>query len=137
MENLDNPKKVFMKIIKITFIVSLIPIISTIIGGDFASLRGFVFGLVLSFLLLRLKLINITRSVSMEEEKASSFLRNRYFLEYSIYFVALVFARYNSSMHFLATAIGLLMVKIVVIGWMIFDRLRNALEKKIQEYKNY
>ncbi|MFW6386348.1 MAG: hypothetical protein ACOCZM_00115 [Bacillota bacterium] len=137
MADYSDPKKVCYRIIKITLAVSLFPALSVLTRGDIASFKGFVFGLILSILLLRLKLVNIRRSLDFAEEKANSFIRNRYFIEYFIYFLALFLARFNPSIKYLAAAAGLLMVKLTVIGWMIIDFIRDRMEDKVEEYRNY
>ncbi|MFW5999448.1 MAG: hypothetical protein ACOCQC_02185 [Halanaerobiaceae bacterium] len=137
MVEFSDPEVVFYKIIKFTLLVSFFPAVSVLTGGDIASFRGFVFGLVLSILLLRLKLVNIRRSLDLEEEKASTFIRNRYFVEYFICFLALLLSRNSSSLNYLAAAAGLLMVKLTVIGWMIIDFARDRMKEKLAVYKNY
>jgi hypothetical protein len=125
-----------IEIIKKTYLISIIPIAYSLISGNFKTLLGFIFGLVISTLILRLRVVNIERSLDMEEEKAETFIRNRYFIEYAIYFVVLIVARKNPSLNFLAAAIGLFMMKFTVIMWVILDMARGGLNKKLQDYKD-
>lgn len=136
MKYINNPDRMQIEIIKRTYLISIIPIAYSIISGNFSSLFGYIFGLIISTLILRLRVLNIERSLDMQEEKAETFIRNRYFIEYAIYFVVLLVARKNPSVNFLATAVGLFMIKFTVIMWVILDMVRGGLNKKLQEYKD-
>lgn len=136
MNYLNNPDRIQIEILKRTYIISIIPIFYALISGEFESLLGFVFGLVISTLILRLRVLNIERALDMEEEKAETFIRNRYFIEYIIYFIVLLVARLNPSLNFLAAAVGLFMIKFTVIGWTIIDLAKGGLNKKLKQYKN-
>jgi len=80
MKDINDPQKVQMKILKMTYLFSLLPIISSLIAGEFDILFGFIFGLVIATLLLRLKYNNIIRALSIEEDSTEKFIRNRYFI---------------------------------------------------------
>lgn len=136
MKYINNPNRMQVEIIKKTYLISIIPIAYSLISGNYDTLLGFVFGLVISTLILRLKVINIERSLDMEEGKAETFIRNRYFIEYAIYFVVLLVARKNPSLNFLAAAIGLFMMKFTVLMWVILDMARGGLNKKLEDYKD-
>ncbi|MCF8008209.1 MAG: ATP synthase subunit I [Halanaerobiales bacterium] len=137
MNYLNNPDRIQIEILKRTYIISIIPIFYALISGEFESLLGFVFGLVISTFILRLRVLNIERALDMEEKKAETFIRNRYFIEYIIYFIVLLVARLNPSLNFLAAALGLFMIKFTVIGWSIIDLARGGLNKKLKKYKNF
>ena len=136
MKYINNPNRMQVEIIKKTYLISIIPIAYSLISGNYDTLLGFVFGLVISTLILRLRVINIERSLDMEEGKAETFIRNRYFIEYAIYFVVLLVARKNPSLNFLAAAIGLFMMKFTVLMWVILDMARGGLNKKLEDYKD-
>ena len=136
VKDIKDPGKIQKELLKRTYILSAFPIISTIVMGEYPSLFGFLFGLVISTLLFRLKFININRSIDMSEEKANTFIRNRYFIEYFIYFVVLIVSANNPSLNFLASAIGLFMLKFTVLAWALIDLVRDGLKKKIDSYKN-
>lgn len=135
MKNIDDPKKLQKEILKKTYLISLLPIISSLLAGEFDITFGFIFGLVIATLLLRLKYNNIIRALSMEEESAEKFIRNRYFIEYALYFVVLFSAARNANLNFLAAAVGLFMIKFVVILMSIVDLLKDTFQSKFDEYK--
>ncbi|ADO78091.1 ATP synthase subunit I [Halanaerobium praevalens] len=135
MKDINDPKKVQIKILKATYLFSLLPICSSLLAGEFDILFGFVFGLVIATLLLRLKYNNIIRALSMEEESAEKFIRNRYFIEYALYFAVLFSAAKNLNLDFMAAAVGLFMIKFVVIMWSIVDLLKDTFQSKFDEYK--
>ncbi|KXS48677.1 ATP synthase subunit I [Halanaerobium congolense] len=135
MKNIDDPQKLQKEILKITYLISLLPIISSLLFGEYDITLGFVFGLVIATLLLRLKYNNIIRALSMEEDSAGKFIRNRYFIEYALYFVVLFSAAKNANLNFLAAAVGLFMIKFVVILMSIVDLLKDTFQRKFDEYK--
>ncbi|MFW6022009.1 MAG: ATP synthase subunit I [Halanaerobiaceae bacterium] len=136
MKGIDDPVKLQKEVLKRTYIISAIPVISAVVMGKYSSLLGFMLGLVISTLMFRLKFINIIRSIDMSEERATTFIRNRYFIEYFIYLVVLFVSARNPSLNFLAAAIGLFMLKFTVLAWAVIDLLRDELEKKVESYKN-
>lgn len=135
MKNIDDPQKLQKEILKITYLISLLPIISSLFFGEYDITLGFVFGLVIATLLLRLKYNNIIRALSMEEDSAEKFIRNRYFIEYALYFVVLFSAARSDNINFLAAAVGLFMIKFVVILMSIVDLLKDTFQSKFDEYK--
>ncbi len=135
MKNIDDPKKLQKEILKKTYLISLFPIVSSLLAGQYDITLGFIFGLVIATLLLRLKYNNIIRALSMEEESAEKFIRNRYFIEYALYFVVLFSAARNGNLNFLAAAVGLFMIKFVVILMSIVDLLKDTFQSKFDEYK--
>ncbi|MFW6287956.1 MAG: ATP synthase subunit I [bacterium] len=136
MREIDDPIKLQKELIKKTYIVSAFPIIYTAILGKYSILLGFLLGLVISTLMLRLKFLNICRSIDMPEAKAEKFIRNRYFIEYFICLVVLVVSARNNSVNFLAAAIGMFMLKFTVLAWAFFENIRDSLDRKIESYKN-
>lgn len=136
MKYINDPNRMQIEIIKRTYMLSIIPIVYALIAGEFETLLGFILGLIISTLLLRLRVLNIERSLDMPEGKADTFIRNRYFIEYLIYFAVLVVARRNPSLNFLATAVGLFMMKFTVIIWAIFDMAKGGLQNKLKDYKD-
>lgn len=135
MKYIDDPDKMQSEVIKRTFLLALIPIIYSLLSGAFSSLLSFIFGILIAILIFRLRLIHIRRSLDMDKGKAVTFIRNRYFIEYGIYFMVLIVARRNPSLNFLATAIGLFFIKFTVIGWMILDMIKESWEKKLDSYR--
>lgn len=136
MKFIDEPEKMQKAILKRTYILALIPFFSLLFRRDFPTLLGFIFGLLIATLILRLRLLNIRRSLDMSGEEATTFIRNRYFIEYIIYFVVLFVAARNSSVNFLAAAVGLFLPKLTVIGWVIIDIIRDNIKEKMESYKS-
>ncbi len=135
MKYIDDPVKMQKEIIKRSYIIAIIPVVYSFLSGEFATLLGLLFGIIISTLILRLRVIHIERSLNMDQEKANTFIRNRYFIEYAIYLIVLLVARKNPSLNFLATAAGLFLIKFTVIGWVILDMLKESWQEKIDSYK--
>ncbi|SRR6056297_1116774 len=135
MKEIQDPVKLQKEIIKKTYLISLFPIISSLVAGSFDVFLGFIFGLIISTLLLRIKYNNIRRALDMNMEKAEKFIRNRYFIEYALYFIVLFTAARNNRINFLAAAVGLFMMKFTVVLWSVIDLLKDTFQRKIDEYK--
>ena len=135
MKYIDDPVKMQVEIIKRTFYLAVIPLSYSLLGGRMDVFLGLILGLVISTLLLRLKYLNIKRSVDMNQARAESFIRNRYFIEYIIYFAVLFVGHRNPSVDFLATAVGLFFMKITVMGWVVLDIIKNGWKNKLNSYK--
>ena len=125
MKNIDDPVQMQKKIIKYTYFFGSILLAVFLIKGDFKIFLGLIFGLIISTLILRLKFLHIARSLKMEEDKANKFIRNRYFIEYIIYFAVLITAFKNTDVNFIATIAGLFLMKLTIISWAIVDIIKN------------
>ncbi|MFW5986461.1 MAG: ATP synthase subunit I [Halanaerobiales bacterium] len=135
MKNIDNPGKLQKEILKKSYSFAVFFFLYNIIMGNYNLLLGYSFGLVIATLILRLRYIHIKRSLEMEKEKANSYIRNRYFIEYIIYFVVLITARRNENLHFLAAVMGLFTIKFTVLVWTGIDLVKTSLENKLESFK--
>jgi len=130
----DNPAEAQKELIKKTLIIALFPSLYALISGEFASLLGFLLGLIISLLLFRLKTLNITRALNMSRVRAETFIRNHYFVNYIIYFVVLFLANRNEDINFLATALGLLFLKFIIIALAIVDIIKDSWKRRMDKY---
>lgn len=83
---------------------------------------GYIFGAIISILGFKLLNNTINKAVDMTPSRASSYSMVHYFLRYTIYFVVLGVAALADYMNFPATILGLLMVRLVIMGSAIFDK---------------
>lgn len=83
---------------------------------------GYLFGVTISMLGLKLIDTTVNKSVKMSPERASGYTIFHYFLRYFIYFLVLSIAAIANYLNFPAAILGLMMVKIVIIGSTIFDK---------------
>jgi hypothetical protein len=127
-----KPLEVQKEIIRKTLCIAIIPTVSALIWGEFSSVIGLVFGLAISLLLFRLKLVNIDKALDMSPGKARKYLQSRYFTNYIIYFIVLIVAHEKSNISFLAAVIGLLLLKFTIIGMAIIENIRNGWELKME-----
>jgi Ca2+/Na+ antiporter len=135
MKYIDDPEKMQKEILKKTYLFALFPIVFSLIAGEYDITLGFIFGLIIATLLLRLKYNNIIRAMSMEEEDAEKFIRNRYFIEYALYFLVLFSAARHIRLNLLAAAVGLFMIKFVVILWSVVDLIKDTFQSDFDQYK--
>jgi len=126
----NNPAETEKDVIIKTVIVALIPLTSSLVMGKIAAFLGLIFGLSISILLFHLKRINIENSLQMTASKANTYIRNRYFINYLIYFVVLAVAYQRDGINFLAVVVGILLLKFTIIGLAAIDNIRKSWEEK-------
>lgn len=132
MKYIDNPDKMQQEVLKKTFSIAAIPVFYSLITGEYETLAGFSLGLIITALLLRLKLLNIERSLEMNEERAENFIRNRSLLEYFIYLIVLVIAIKNPELNFLAVVAGFFLMKLTVIAMAIMEICSLSYQKRME-----
>lgn len=112
------------KIVKRTAIVSLfiIGIMAFMFKEPKPIILGYIFGTVISILGFKLLHNTINKAVEMTPGRASSYSMVHYFLRYIIYFIVLGVAAIANYLNFPSTLLGLLMVKIIILGSGIFDK---------------
>lgn len=120
------------KIYKYTFYLAIIPIITALVSFNYPSVLAMLVGLIISFLLFRLKKIQISQALDMGN-KANRFIRNRYFINYLIYFAFLYVAYKNPNLDFLGAIIGLLLLRYTIIFMAIIDIVKEKWQNKIKE----
>lgn len=131
----EEPLDVVNDIIKKTIYFALLPLISALFMGEFTSIIGIIYGLIISILLFRLKYIHISKALDMVADRASSYIRNRYFINYIVYFLALYTAYRSPKLNFLAVILGILLLKFVIIGLAVIDIVKKEWRKKLDSYK--
>lgn len=112
------------KIVKRTAIISLfiIGIMAFMFKEPKPIILGYIFGTVISILGFKLLHNTINKAVEMTPGRASSYSMVHYFLRYIIYFIVLGVAAIANYLNFPSTLLGLLMVKIIILGSGIFDK---------------
>lgn len=130
-----EPVEVIRSVVKTTLYIALLPLISSLLAGEISSFTGLLFGLIISLLLFRLKYIQIQKAVDMNSAGAASYIRNRYFITYGIYFIVLYTAHSSPKLNLLAVTFGLLFLKFTIVGMAIFSVLKDKWEKKMESYK--
>ena len=131
----DSPAEAEKDVIKKTVIVALIPLISSLVMGEISAFLGIIFGLSISILLFRLKRLNIEKSLQMNVAKANTYIRNRYFLNYLIYFIVLAVSYKKDGISFLAVVVGILLLKFTIVGMAFIDNLKKSWEDKKEDIK--
>lgn len=105
-------------------IVSLIIIvlIAVIFSNPKPIILGYFFGTLISVVSLKLMGNTINKAVQKSPSKASSYTRSHYMFRLTIYGLVLFVAAKADYLNFLATAVGLTMVKNIIILFTIFDK---------------
>lgn len=130
-----EPDELIKEIIKKTCSIALILIIPSLIVGKFSNVIGIIYGLVISILLFRLKYIHINKALDMSQERATRFIRNRYFVNYGVYFIVLLTAYLSPNLNFLAVVISLLLLKFVIIGLAVIEVIKERWSKKMKSFQ--
>ena len=128
MSNLfaEEPAKVVKKLTKRVLIVGLFLIGSAAVSQELDAVLGLVFGISVSLLLFRLKLVQSSQAVELGQAEAEKYMRNRSFVNYFIYFIVLFTAFNNQNLSFLGAATGLLILKFTIIGSAIIEMVKTG-----------
>ncbi|MBZ2174922.1 ATP synthase subunit I [Schnuerera sp. xch1] len=129
---MKSDKNLSYVIIKKTIVYSLI-----IIGIIFLGFKnykplilGFVFGTTISILGFKLLENTINNSIKMSPDRAYRYTIFHYFVRYLIYGIVLIVAAIANYLSFVTTAIGLFMIKIVIITYTIYDSFFKRKNRK-------
>lgn len=114
-------------IIKRTIILGLIliGIILITIKEPKPYALGLIFGTSVGILAFMLMGKSVEKSVTMDPSRAYGYTVRQYFLRMFIYGLVLVIAALADYLSFLTVAIGLLMIKIVIVSLAIFDYFKD------------
>ena len=86
---------------------------------------GLIFGTSVGILTFMLMGKSVERAVTMDPDRAYSYTIRQYFLRMFIYGIVLVIAALADYLSFLTVAIGLLMIKTVIVSMAIWDYLKD------------
>ncbi|NLM96865.1 MAG: hypothetical protein GX175_04530 [Halanaerobiaceae bacterium] len=95
---------------------------------------GIIYGVAVSLLLFRLKYLQLQKALFMDEARANTYVRNRYYINYIIYFFVLLTAYRSDRLNFYAVAVGLLLLRYVIIASAIFYFLKEKWTKTISSF---
>lgn len=128
MNNLfaEEPAKVVKILTKRVLIVGFFLIGSAAVSQDLDAVLGLIFGISVSLLLFRLKLVQSRQAVELGQAEAEKYMRNRSFVNYFIYFIVLFTAFNNQNLSFLGAATGLLILKFTIIGSAIIEMVKTG-----------
>jgi DMSO reductase anchor subunit len=133
-----NDHNLSYTIIKRTIVYTLI-----IIGIILLSFKepkpyvlGFVFGTSIGILGFRLLELTIRKAVTMPPKRASAYTMGQYMIRYFIYGIVLVVAALADYLSFPAAVLGLLMIKIVIITYAVYDNIISNVKKSLDKMKN-
>ncbi len=134
---IEQPERVVKVLSKRTALLGSFLILSALIQGEIAGALGVVFGLMISLLLFRLKLVNSRRALKMNQAGAEKFIRNRTLINLAIYFVVLAVAMRNPGLSFPGVVLGLLLLKFTIIGSALARILKDYFQNKKLNYQQY
>jgi len=135
MNNLfaEEPAKVVKILTKRVLIVGVFLIGSAAVSQELDAVLGLIFGISVSLLLFRLKLVQSRQAVELGQAEAEKYMRNRSFVNYFIYFVVLFTAFNNQNLSFLGAATGLLILKFTIIGSAIIEMVKTGWQNYIED----
>lgn len=113
---LDVTKRV---IISSLFIIG---IMTFIFNEPKSIILGYIFGSIISILGFKLLHTTIERAITMSPGKATGYSTAHYMTRYLIYGVVLAVAALADYLNFMATFLGIMMVKIVILLSAVFDK---------------
>ena len=123
-----DPEKLQRELCKKTLYLAVLPLLVFLIY-DYRVFGGMLFGLLISLLFFRLKLLHLKKAMEMSQGRATSYIRRRFFLEYVAIFVGLVIAYHHALLNVWGMAAGLLMLKVTVIARGLLETIRDLRQK--------
>ena len=134
---IEQPEKVVKILSKRTALLGSLLILSALLQGEIAGALGVIFGLMISLLLFRLKLLNSRRALKLDQAGAEKFIRNRTLINLAIYFVVLAVAMRNPGLSFPGVVLGLLLLKFTIIGSALARLIKDYLINRQRGYQEY
>lgn len=86
---------------------------------------GMIFGSSISILTFILMGLSIEKAVQMDPKRAYGYSVGNYFLRYFIYFIVLTIAALAEYLSFVTTALGLFIIKVVILSSAIYDSIKR------------
>ncbi|MFN2363007.1 MAG: ATP synthase subunit I [Halarsenatibacteraceae bacterium] len=135
MDNLfaKEPAEVVKLLTKRVIIVGLFLVGSAAVSQELDAVLGLIFGMSISLLLFRLKLVQSKQAIELGSSEAEKYMRNRSFVNYFIYFIVLFVAFNNQNLSFLGAAIGLLILKFTIIGSAIIEMVKTGWQNYMKD----
>lgn len=123
--------KVISGIIKKAIALSLIiiGILAIFLKEPKPYILGMIFGSSISILSFILMALTTRKAVLMEPSKAYGYSVGNYFIRYTIYFAVLLVAAKAEYIDFLATVLGIFVIKIVILSNAIYDSIKNGTKR--------
>lgn len=130
----EEPEKLVIELSKRSIFLALILSCSALLYRDITVAVGIIYGVAVSLLLFRLKYLQLQKALFMDEARANTYVRNRYYINYIIYFFVLLTAYRSDRLNFYAVAVGLLLLRYVIIASAIFYFLKEKWTKTISSF---
>lgn len=124
-----------MKIIKRTIALSLVisGILLVVVKESKAEVLGLFFGSSIGVLTFILMGFSAKKAVQMDPKKAYGHAMRNYFIRYFIYFIVLTVSALADYLSLVTTALGLFMIKIIILSTTIYDSIKRRHSKKIKK----
>ncbi len=137
-DGVNSVRTTQLKVIKgIAFSIIVLAILSVIfLKTPRPVVLGLFFGGSVSCLLFLELGITLTRAVKMSPEKAQKFAMGRYFLRFTVMAIVLYVSIGAPHIHFLGTAVGLIIIKPVIYATHLFNDkqyFKNIIKRKEDE----
>lgn len=118
---------IIKKAIALSFII--IGILAISLKEPKPYILGMIFGSSISILSFILMALTTRKAVLMEPSKAYGYSVGNYFIRYTIYFAVLLVAAKAEYIDFLATVLGIFVIKIVILSNAIYDSIKNGTKR--------
>ncbi len=106
-------KNIFRRVIIISIFILLIMFI--FIDNNEPIIKGYLFGLLVGMLTFKLLVNSSKKASNMNPASAETYAKRQYGIRMSIYFTVLLISALADYLNILATFLGLIMVKIVIL----------------------
>lgn len=119
----EKIKMIIKRAIALSLVIVGILFITIKEGKPYAL--GMIFGSSISILTFILMGLSIEKAVQMDPKKAYGYSVGNYFLRYFIYFIVLTIAALAEYLSFVTTALGLFIIKVVILSSAIYDSIKR------------
>lgn len=119
------------RILTLTGKISLVPVLSLLLAGNFAGLRGFLLGL-LSSMLIFVMMGRFAWKITGQTEPAygQAVAITAYLLRMLLYALTVTVAILRPNINILAVVVGLVMIKYILIGEAMLKKVKLGLGQK-------
>lgn len=127
--NIQSEKQIINQVVKTAgFLVILI-----LVSGDLNLLKGYLFALLVSFLMFFRTMSTTKRALELPEHKVRNYMTTQYIVRYFVYAGVLGVAILRKDLRFSGAVMGLLTIKIGLLAWAVWQMVKTFYQTKIKK----
>lgn len=132
---MDRIRAKELEIIKKVVYIAAVPLVILLLSGFWAQFKGFLFGLLMTLVAFHHIFVTGLKVFAGPGDKVRGRIIKLYLIRYIIYAAAIATAFMEESLDPVSVIIGLLMVKLVLVGDALLQAVKRYLHEKIEDYR--